>query len=93
MGAFPDIHALSLACRFTNCHHQAEPGCAVQAAIQAGSLEKVRLESFEKLLKESRQFEGKQSARGRIDETRRAKALTRSLRGSSKRPGDFDEEE
>lgn len=93
MGAFPDIHALSLACRFTNCHHQAEPGCAVQAAIQAGSLEKVRLESFEKLLKESRQFEGKQSARGRLDETRRAKALTRSLRGSSKRAGDFDEDE
>jgi ribosome biogenesis GTPase len=92
--AFPDIQELSRTCKFTNCTHQAEPGCAVRKAIETGALDKVRFESFQKLLKESRQFEGKHTARARLDETRRAKALTRSLRGNTKYqhdPGDEDD--
>jgi ribosome biogenesis GTPase / thiamine phosphate phosphatase len=43
---FDDIETLALDCKFTNCQHKAEPGCAVQAAIRAGTLETARLTSF-----------------------------------------------
>lgn len=46
---FDDIVALTLACRFSNCTHAAEPGCAVQAAITAGTLAPERLERWRKL--------------------------------------------
>lgn len=46
---FDDIVALTLECRFTNCSHQAEPGCAIQAAIKAGSLTPARLGRWQKL--------------------------------------------
>jgi ribosome biogenesis GTPase / thiamine phosphate phosphatase len=43
---FDDIEQLALSCKFTNCGHQSEPGCAVLAAIAAGTLEAARLTSF-----------------------------------------------
>lgn len=49
---FDDIVALTLECRFTNCTHEAEPGCAVRAAIGQGALEPARLERWRKLMAE-----------------------------------------
>ena len=46
---FEDIERLAEACRFRDCAHNAEPGCAVQAAIAAGQLDKRRLDSHNKL--------------------------------------------
>jgi ribosome biogenesis GTPase len=46
---FADIEALAADCRFTDCRHAAEPGCAVQAAIAAGRLDEDRWKSFQKL--------------------------------------------
>lgn len=46
---FADIEALAGQCRFRDCGHGAEPGCAVRAAIEAGDLDPDRLRSFEKL--------------------------------------------
>ena len=51
---FDDLTALALTCRFTNCAHEVEPGCAVQAAIAAGDLEPDRLSRWQKLLREDR---------------------------------------
>jgi ribosome biogenesis GTPase / thiamine phosphate phosphatase len=51
---FDDLTALALTCRFTNCAHEVEPGCAVQAAIAAGNLEPDRLIRWQKLLREDR---------------------------------------
>ncbi len=48
-GAFPDILALAAGCRFRDCRHEAEPDCALHAAIQAGTLEPARFASFLKL--------------------------------------------
>ncbi|WP_066094012.1 ribosome small subunit-dependent GTPase A [Xanthomonas massiliensis] len=48
-GGFEDIEALAAQCRFRDCAHQGEPGCAVQAAIAAGSLAPARLASYRKL--------------------------------------------
>lgn len=51
---FGEITALAAACRFPDCSHEAEPGCAVQAAIAAGDLDPARLRRFRKLLAEER---------------------------------------
>ncbi len=51
---FPDIEALAEGCRFADCSHEGEPGCAVLAAVESGELSGSRLESYHKLLKESR---------------------------------------
>ncbi|HMO44073.1 MAG TPA: GTPase RsgA, partial [Phenylobacterium sp.] len=58
---FEDIEALALQCRFRNCGHRGEPGCAVQAAIASGALSAERLESYRKLERESAFFERKES--------------------------------
>lgn len=49
---FADIVALSEACRFSDCRHEAEPGCAVLAAVAAGSLDAQRLKRWRKLVAE-----------------------------------------
>jgi len=46
---FDDIEALTLRCRFTNCTHEAEPGCAVREALAHGTLDRTRLERWRKL--------------------------------------------
>ena len=54
--SFSDIHALSLNCRFANCTHMREPGCAVLQAIQADELSEDRYQSYLKLRKESEHY-------------------------------------
>ena len=52
--AFQDIEALSHACKFSNCTHTAEPGCAIQKALADGTLERARWDSFRKLKLENK---------------------------------------
>ncbi|MFD1317619.1 ribosome small subunit-dependent GTPase A [Loigolactobacillus zhaoyuanensis] len=49
---FPDITELARLCRFNDCQHRSEPGCAVQAAITAGSLNPKRLTDYHRLTRE-----------------------------------------
>lgn len=49
---FPDIEALALGCRFDDCRHEQEPGCAVTGAVASGELDSARLASFAKLERE-----------------------------------------
>lgn len=49
---FADVVALAGACRFANCRHEAEPGCAVLAAVDAGTLDAERLKRWRKLVAE-----------------------------------------
>jgi len=51
---FSEITTLAADCRFSDCRHEAEPGCAVRAAIDAGELDQRRLERFRKLQAEDR---------------------------------------
>jgi len=51
---FNDIMALAATCRFADCAHESEPGCAVQAAIGAGELDPARLDRYRKLAREDR---------------------------------------
>lgn len=51
---FSDLHALSTQCRFNDCQHETEPGCAVRDAIEAGDVDTVRLARWQKLVAEDR---------------------------------------
>jgi len=51
---FDDLTGLASDCRFSDCRHESEPGCAIQAAIAAGDLDPARLVRWQKLLREDR---------------------------------------
>jgi ribosome biogenesis GTPase len=51
---FPEVSALAGQCRFSDCAHESEPGCAVQAAIATGALDPERLRRYRKLQSEDR---------------------------------------
>jgi ribosome biogenesis GTPase len=78
-GAFGDIDALAAGCRFRDCRHQQEPGCAVRAAVAAGDLSAGRFESYHKLQAEQAHQSKQLDQRAQMDEKRRAKAATRAL--------------
>ncbi|MFT4040486.1 MAG: ribosome small subunit-dependent GTPase A, partial [Thermomicrobiales bacterium] len=58
--AFADISELAEQCRFNDCRHEGEPGCAVQAALAAGTLAPERWESYRKLQREAAAYEARQ---------------------------------
>jgi ribosome biogenesis GTPase / thiamine phosphate phosphatase len=60
---FSDIAALARQCRFRDCRHDAEPGCAVQEAVGSGDLAPDRLEHYRKLELEARSFERRHDVR------------------------------
>ncbi|MET7755194.1 ribosome small subunit-dependent GTPase A [Streptomyces sp. NPDC005389] len=62
---FSEIEELAADCRFHDCAHESEPGCAVAAAIEDGSLPVRRLESYRKLLRENQRIVAKTDARVR----------------------------
>jgi ribosome biogenesis GTPase len=51
--AFADVERFIGKCRFSDCKHQREPGCAINAAIAAGELDPERWESYQKLSEEA----------------------------------------
>jgi ribosome biogenesis GTPase len=68
---FADIAALAAQCRFRDCTHRAEPGCAIQAALANGSLDFARWQSFQKLQREQAYAARKADPRlDRIEKTR-----------------------
>jgi ribosome biogenesis GTPase len=79
-GAFGDIEALAGTCRFRDCRHKQEPGCAVRAAVDAHVLPADRLESYHKLQAEQAHQARQLDQRAQIDEKRRTRASTKALR-------------
>ncbi|MGX7760049.1 ribosome small subunit-dependent GTPase A [Streptomyces angustmyceticus] len=64
---FSDVESLAEECRFHDCAHEAEPGCAVQEAVETGELPLRRLESYRKLLRENQRIVAKTDARLRAE--------------------------
>ncbi|WP_030313513.1 ribosome small subunit-dependent GTPase A [Streptomyces sp. NRRL B-3229] len=64
---FAEIEVLAERCRFHDCAHEAEPGCAVLAAIDSGELVQRRLESYRKLIRENQRIVAKTDARLRSE--------------------------
>ena len=83
---FADVAELAAGCRFADCAHETEPGCAVRAAIEDGRLDPARLESYRKLERELAWNERRRDGRA-IAEVRRAhRRQTRSIRRVSEGP-------
>ena len=77
--SFTDIEEIVQRCRFTNCSHNGEPGCAIAAAVGDGSLAADRLESWRKLVREAAHHERRVDALARAEERRKWKAIGKSV--------------
>lgn len=77
---FPDIETLAGECRFRDCTHTGEPGCAVAAAVSAGELPADRLMSLHKLQREVAYQQRQQDVFARLEEQRRWKIIHKSMR-------------
>jgi ribosome biogenesis GTPase len=77
---FDDIEALAAACRFTDCRHRDEPGCAVKDAVGRGAVAASRLESYHRLQDELAFLARQQDARALIEEKRRGRIGAKALR-------------
>jgi ribosome biogenesis GTPase len=81
---FADIDTLAEGCRFRDCTHRGEPGCAVELAIERGTLDRARLESARKLEAELRHQRARTDARLRQEEKQRFRTHTVAARASMK---------
>lgn len=79
-GTFEDIEVLAGQCRFNDCTHAGEPGCAVEAAIGNGSLDEGRYRSYVKLQRELNYLARKEDKRARLAEKEKWKKITQSAR-------------
>ena len=77
---FSDIEALSNNCRFSDCTHVGEPGCAVKIAIENGDLEARRYEHYLKLKKEIEYLNIKQNEMGRVTDKARGKDISKKIK-------------
>ncbi|MGG6242481.1 ribosome small subunit-dependent GTPase A [Nodosilinea sp. AN01ver1] len=77
---FADIEELAADCRFRDCRHQGEPGCAVEEAIASGALERDRLHSYHKLQREQQWLDQRQDARASLNSKRRWKTIHKAMR-------------
>lgn len=84
--AFADVAALAARCRFGDCRHADEPGCAVQAAVAAGELPPRRLESWRKLQREVAYELRRRDARLAAQERAKWKQIHKQLRARGGRP-------
>ena len=79
-GAFVDVTSFAAECRFADCAHDREPGCAIKAALADGSLPRERWESYCKLQRELRALEVRRDKALQAENRRRLRVLHRSRR-------------
>jgi ribosome biogenesis GTPase len=82
---FADVEALAEQCRFGDCVHETEPGCAVREALESGELPERRWASYLKLQKEARWMAMRHDARLRAEDRARWKRVTKDYRASTNR--------
>jgi ribosome biogenesis GTPase len=79
-GTFAEVDGLAGSCRFADCRHDGEPGCAVITAAAEGTLSPARLESYHKLQRELRYLALRQDERGRAEQKQRWRAVHKAAR-------------
>jgi ribosome biogenesis GTPase len=84
---FPEIDLASRSCRFRDCTHKDEPGCAVRAAIESGTLPPERLASYHKLMAEAQLAAAKTDARLRAEKDRKWKIISKAAKNYRKQTG------
>lgn len=83
--AFSDVEELAEGCRFRDCTHRTEPGCAVRAAVAKGDLDPARMKSYEKLQRELAHADRAGDPLAIRAEMRKWRAITKSVRQFDKR--------
>jgi ribosome biogenesis GTPase len=83
---FEDVAAFAAACRFVDCAHDREPGCAVRAALGDGSLARERFESWRKLQRELARLERRLDARARSEHGEKIRREARQRRRTQRPP-------
>ncbi|MGY1721504.1 ribosome small subunit-dependent GTPase A [Blastococcus sp. SYSU DS0533] len=83
--AFADVAELGTRCRYRDCAHRGEPGCAVAAAIEDGRLDPARFTSWRKLQSEAHRQQLRVDARARAEERARLRAVHRARRAQPNR--------
>jgi ribosome biogenesis GTPase len=83
--AFPDIEELIDQCRFTNCSHLGDAGCAVGAAVADGSLAPERVESWHKLQREMERVAIQRDGRALAEKRKAVRRFTRSIKNQPHR--------
>ena len=78
--AFPDVERFLGRCRFRDCTHTAEPGCAIRAALEEGELSQVRWDSYRSLQGEAKYAEDRASLRRRKEQWSKGVAKSRKQR-------------
>ena len=81
---FDEIAALAGACRFRDCRHDAEPGCAVKAAVADGRVDAARYENYVKLSREQVDMDKLKDERALREQKRQAKIGSKSLKAMQK---------
>jgi ribosome biogenesis GTPase len=84
--AYADVADRAAECRFRDCTHRTEPGCAIAAAIDRGELDPARFTAWRKLQAEAHRQELRADARARAQEQARARAGMREFRADPGRP-------
>jgi len=84
--AFADIEELAGSCRFRDCAHEAEPGCAVRAAVADRTLPVARFESWRKLRDEMAWLAEREDPAEAAERRRQERAGSRAMRGFRKLP-------
>ena len=82
--AFRDIEEIATNCRFGDCRHESEPGCAVQNALRTGRLDPLRMESYRKLLRELHHLEVRQNKSAAAEERDKWKQIHKEIRNIEK---------
>lgn len=77
---FSDVSALAAQCRFADCAHGDEPGCAVRSAIESGQLESARFEGYLKLKKEMRYLATRKEAKARNEKVIWEKRISKDIK-------------
>lgn len=78
--AFDDLEELAAQCRFGDCTHTAEPGCAVLAAVDDETLDANRYEAYLKLVEQTRELQQRRTLRGITERKQREKSSSKALR-------------
>ncbi len=79
-GSFQDIEHLARTCRFSDCRHESEPGCAVQAALASGELDRLHFRNYLKLQAESAHYKMSYT-----EQRQKGRAFSRKIRSGKKK--------
>ncbi len=82
--SFGDIETIAPACRFDDCAHVNEPGCAVKAAVEEGRIDRNHYENFLKLKRELSRLGTQKTVRSRIEEKRKLRQFGRIVKDFKK---------